>query len=112
MYAASSGGSAARLRCTSTRDAASIAVAAPGGRNRSAGADFTRRAPCQVSRKFGNRRIFKNEVRTELDCEPFFELDDQIQRVCRVEYQPGEFGIRVDHLLRQVERPCEVLDAA
>lgn len=55
--------------------------------------------------------MFKDQVGREFQAEPIFELDDQINRVCRIETQLGELCFRIDGLLRKVEGPCQVFDA-
>lgn len=64
-----------------------------------------------MSGEFGDRRVLEDQVRGKLHSEPFFELDDQSYRICRIEAEPGEFDIRIDRFLGQPERACEVVDA-
>jgi len=53
--------------------------------------------------------MLEEEVGSELQSQPFFELDDQIHRVRRIEAQPGEFDVQLDLCEREVERACQIL---
>jgi hypothetical protein len=54
--------------------------------------------------------MFEDEVRRELQSEPVFELDDQIDRICRIETQPSKIYIRVDGVVREIESASQVFD--
>src|SRR5262245_40723464 len=105
MYAGSFGCSTARCRSTSTREEVSTFGPELGGANRSPDAVLTRSTPCQVTSEIGDRRMLEHQIRRELQSKPIFQLDDQIDRVSRIETEPGELHIRIDVLVRQIESP-------
>jgi hypothetical protein len=78
-----------------------------GGHSLKAG--LTGNALCQVASKLPDRRMLEDQIGGELQTEPILEFDDQIDRIRRIKAKAGEFHIRIDGLLRQVECPRQVL---
>ena len=59
--------------------------------------------------EFADRRMFEQQVGRELQAEPILKFDDQEHRVGGIEPQPSERHLRVDRLVRQVERARQIL---
>ena len=55
--------------------------------------------------------MIEKKVGGQLQPQPFLELDDQIHRIRGIEAQSREVDVRLDLLVRQAERKCQIFDA-
>src|SRR5262249_37593642 len=100
---------AARCRNRSTREANSPAASVWCDRNPSTASG--RAAPCKIPSQFGDGRVLEDYLRGQLETEPIFELDDQIDAARRIEAQAREFRLRVDRPIGQVESASQIARA-
>jgi len=55
--------------------------------------------------------MLEKQIGGQLQPQPFLELDDQIHRIRGIEAQSGEVDVRLDLIVRQAERECQIFDA-